>query len=66
MMMKRMTQVLDVDNLDFDHLIKRFVEYDSLKKDLRILRMRILIIHIDDLIKRHNVDEMSKLMNEEM
>jgi hypothetical protein len=28
--------------------------------------MRILIIHIDDLIKRHNVDEMSKLMNEEM
>jgi hypothetical protein len=64
MMMKRMTRMRDVDSLDFGHLIEGFVEYDSLKRDLRILRVRTLRIRIDGLI-RHN-DEMPKLMNEEV
>jgi hypothetical protein len=64
MMMKRTTRMSD--NLDFVHLIEEFVEYDSLRKDLRILRVRILRVRIDDLIERHNVDEMPKLNNEEM
>jgi hypothetical protein len=48
-----------------DHLIEDFAEYDSLKRNLRILRVRTLRIRIDGLIERHN-DEMLRLMNEEM
>jgi hypothetical protein len=59
---------VDVENLDFDHLIDEFVESaDSPKNDFHVCtrRMRILRIRIDDLIERHN-DEMLRLMNEEM
>ncbi len=63
MMIKRITRVFD--NRDFDRLIERFVEDDSLKKVLRTSRMCISKIRIDDLIECHN-DEMSKLMNKEV
>jgi hypothetical protein len=59
---------VDVENLDFDHLIDEFIEFvDSSKNDfhVRTRRMRTLKIRIDDLIERHN-DEMLRLMNEEM
>jgi hypothetical protein len=59
---------VDVENLDFDHLIDEFVEFvDSSRNDfhVRTRRVRILRIRIDGLIERHN-DEMLRLMNEKM
>jgi hypothetical protein len=65
--MIRMLDV-DVENLDFDHLIDEFVEFaDSSRSDfhVRTRRMRTLRVRIDDLIERHN-NEMLRLMNKEM